>query len=120
MPRAGRSSNRRASFLLVETWHRSRPSLYVTGAPLAAPSLTQALTNMGEDRMTEEEADTVLKIADENGDGVLDYEEIVALVNKGDSGIESVRRASVPRAATTHPKAQKREHVTFNQNLAYM
>lgn len=35
---------------------------------------------MGTDRLTDEEADMMLKIADKDGDGVLEYEEIVAIL----------------------------------------
>ena len=35
---------------------------------------------MGTDRLTEEEADMMLKIADKDGDGVLQYEEIIQIL----------------------------------------
>ena len=39
--------------------------------------MKHVLTSMGTDRLTEEEADMMLKIADMDGDGVLSYEEVV-------------------------------------------
>lgn len=35
---------------------------------------------MGTDRLTDEEADFMIKIADRDGDGVLEYDEIVAVL----------------------------------------
>ena len=39
--------------------------------------MKHVLASMGTDRLTEEEADMMLKIADMDGDGVLSYEEVV-------------------------------------------
>ena len=41
---------------------------------------SQVLTCMGTDRLTDEEADFMIKIADRDGDGVLEYDEIVAVL----------------------------------------
>lgn len=35
---------------------------------------------MGTDRLTDEEADMMLKIADKDGDGVLQYDEIIEIL----------------------------------------
>ena len=70
--------------------------------------------------MTEEEADTVLKIADENGDGVLDYDELIALVNKGDSGLLGVRRTSVPTGKVHGREHPHGEHVSFSERESIM
>ena len=42
--------------------------------------MKQVLTSMGTDRLTEEEADMMLKIADKDGDGVLEYAEIIEVL----------------------------------------
>ena len=43
--------------------------------------LKQVLTTMGTDRLTPEEADIMLKLADKDGDGVLNYEEIISVLS---------------------------------------
>jgi len=42
--------------------------------------LRHVLTNMGTDRLTEEEAEMMLKLTDKDGDGVLNYEEIIKVL----------------------------------------
>ena len=42
--------------------------------------LKHVLTEMGTDRLTPEEADMMLKLADKDGDGVLNYEEIIQVL----------------------------------------
>ena len=46
--------------------------------------LKHVLTRMGTDKLTDEEADIMLKIMDKDGDGVLGYEEIIAAVTDDD------------------------------------
>ena len=46
----------------------------------SATVVTQVLTSMGTDRLTDEEADMMLKIADKDGDGVLQYDEIIEIL----------------------------------------
>jgi Ca2+-binding EF-hand superfamily protein len=48
----------------------------------------QVLTQMGSDRLTEEEADTMLKLADNDGDGVLDFDEIRDMLTRNRNTIE--------------------------------
>ena len=42
--------------------------------------MKHVLTDMGTDRLTPEEADMMLKLADKDGDGVLNYEEIISVL----------------------------------------
>ena len=42
--------------------------------------MKHVLTEMGTDRLTPEEADMMLKLADKDGDGVLNYEEIIQVL----------------------------------------
>jgi len=42
--------------------------------------MKHVLTSMGTDRLSEEEADIMLKLVDKDGDGVLNYEEIVKIL----------------------------------------
>ena len=44
--------------------------------------LKHVLTEMGTDRLTPEEADMMLKLADKDGDGVLKYEEIIQVLSQ--------------------------------------
>ena len=44
--------------------------------------LKHVLTEMGTDRLTPEEADMMLKLADKDGDGVLNYEEIIQVLSQ--------------------------------------
>ena len=54
--------------------------------------MKQVLTSMGTDRLTEEEADMMLKIADKDGDGVLEYDEIIAVLNEPPIDVASTPR----------------------------
>ena len=40
----------------------------------------QVLTSLGGDKLTEEEAEMMIKIVDSDGDGVLEYSEIIAVL----------------------------------------
>ena len=42
--------------------------------------LKHVLTSLGSDRLTSEEADIMLKLVDKDGDGVLNYEEIIEVL----------------------------------------
>lgn len=42
--------------------------------------MKHVLTSMGTDRLTPEEADIMLKLVDKDGDGVLNYEEIIKVL----------------------------------------
>ena len=42
--------------------------------------MKHVLTSMGTDRLTPEEADMMLKLVDKDGDGVLNYEEIIKIL----------------------------------------
>lgn len=47
---------------------------------IMSEDLKTVLTTMGKDRLTDEEAQMMVNLADKDGDGVLDYDEIVELI----------------------------------------
>ena len=52
---------------------------------IVVDELKKVLTEMGNDRLTEDEADFMLKLADKDGDGVLNYEEIIQVLTSDGS-----------------------------------
>mmetsp|Transcript_40475 Transcript_40475/g.81131 ORF Transcript_40475/g.81131 Transcript_40475/m.81131 type:complete len:168 (-) Transcript_40475:290-793(-) len=47
---------------------------------IVVDDMKNVLTSMGTDRLTPEEADIMLKLVDKDGDGVLNYEEIIQIL----------------------------------------
>uniref|UniRef100_A0A6M2DWA1 Putative calmodulin n=1 Tax=Xenopsylla cheopis TaxID=163159 RepID=A0A6M2DWA1_XENCH len=66
-----------------------------------ASELRYIMTNLGE-RLTEDEVDMMMREADLNGDGVIDYEEFVIMMTRGTPG------PSHSHSYETHKKQPKR------------
>ena len=49
---------------------------------IMADDLRAVLTTLGNDTLTDDEAQTIVDVADKDGDGVLDYDEIVAILRE--------------------------------------
>ena len=58
---------------------------------IMSDDLKKVLTTMGNDRLTDEEADMMVKLADKDGDGVLDYDEIISMIQEQHNKIENAR-----------------------------
>ena len=56
---------------------------------IIADDLKNVLTTMGNDKLTAEEADTMVKLADRDGDGVLEYDELISLLRIQEEKIET-------------------------------
>lgn len=49
---------------------------------IMSEDLKTVLTTLGNDRLTDEEAQMMVNLADKDGDGVLDYDEIIAMIKE--------------------------------------
>ncbi len=69
----------------------SPPRLTRSSALRSPQDLHHALTSMGTDKLSSEEADSLLKLVDKDGDGVINYDDFARLIlGNGQPGHETV------------------------------
>lgn len=67
-----------------------------------------AITDVMQAKLTEEEVDTIMKEVDTSGDGVIDFDEFLAMMRRGSESTKRMRASAGRRSQQTSPGRQKK------------